>query len=57
MNDNNLFQNAFDAIDDELIAEAKSPKIRIAARRKRVAISTIAACIAAVLVAIPSVKI
>lgn len=57
MNGNNLFQNAFDAIDDELIAEAKSPKIRIAARRKKVAISTIAACVAAVLVAIPSIKI
>ena len=57
MNDNNLFQNAFDAIDDELIAEAKSPEIRIAARRKTVAISTIAACVAAVLVAIPSVKV
>lgn len=57
MNDNNLFQNAFDAIDDELIADAKNPNIRIAARRKKIMISSIAACIAAVLVAIPSIKI
>lgn len=57
MNDNNLFQNAFDAIDDELIAEAKSPAIYIATRRKKIIISSIAACIAAVLVAIPSIKV
>lgn len=57
MNDNNLFQNAFDAIDDELIAEAKSPAIYIATRRKKIAISSIAACVAAVLVAIPSTKV
>ncbi len=57
MNDNNIFENAFNNIDDELIAEAKHPSIRIAARRKKIIISTIAACIAAVLVAIPSVKI
>lgn len=57
MNDNNLFQNAFEAIDDEFIAEAKSPEIRIAARRKKMFISAVAACVAAVLVAIPSVKI
>lgn len=57
MNDNNLFQNAFDAIDDELIADAKNPSIRIAARRKKIMISSIAACVAAILVAIPSVKI
>ena len=57
MNDNNLFQNAFDAIDDELIAEAKSPAIYIATRRKKIIISSIAACVAAVIVAIPSIKI
>lgn len=57
MNDKTLFQNAFDTIDDELIAEAKSPKIRILARRKRIIISSVAACIAAVLIAIPSIKI
>ena len=57
MNDNNLFQNAFEAIDDEFIAEAKSPEIRIATRRKKMSISAVAACVAAVLVAIPSVKI
>ncbi len=54
---NILFQNAFDAIDDELIAEAKSPAIRIAVRRKKIIISAVAACIVAVLVAIPSVKV
>ncbi len=57
MNNNDLFQNAFDAIDDEFIVEAKSPKIRIAARRKKIFISSVAACVAAVLVAIPSIKI
>ncbi len=57
MNDNNLFQNAFDSIDDELIAEAKSPAIYIATRRKKIIISSIAACVAAVIVAIPSVKV
>lgn len=57
MNDNNLFQNAFDAIDDELIAEAKSPAIYIAAKRKKIIISSVAACVAAVLVTIPSIKI
>lgn len=57
MNDKNLFFDAFDAIDDELIAEAKSPKIRIAVRRKKIIISSVAACVAAVLVAIPSIKI
>lgn len=54
---NDIFQNAFDAVDDELIAEAKSPAIRIAVRRKKAIISAVAACVAAVLVAIPSVKI
>ena len=57
MNDNNLFQNAFDAIDDELIGEAKSPAIYIATRRKKIVISSIAACVAAVIVATPSIKI
>lgn len=57
MNNNSLFQNAFDAIDDELIAEAKSPKIRIAAKRKKIIIGSVAACVAAVLVTIPSIKI
>lgn len=57
MNDNKLFNIAFDAIDDELIAEAKHPSIRIAARRKRVIISSIAACIAAILVALPSIYV
>lgn len=54
---NDIFEKAFDAIDDELIADAKNPSIRIAARRKKIMISSIAACIAAVLVAIPSIKI
>lgn len=57
MNDKNLFLEAFDAIDDEFLAEAKHPSICIAARRKKIMISSIAACVAAVLVAIPSVKI
>ncbi len=57
MNDNNLFENAFNAIDDEFLAEAKHPSIRIAARRKKIIISSIAACVAAVLVAIPSIKV
>ncbi len=57
MNDKNLFLEAFDAIDDEFLAEAKHPSIRIAARRKKIMISSIAACIAAVLIAIPSIKI
>lgn len=54
---NDIFEKAFDAIDDELIADAKNPSIRIAARRKKIMLSSIAACIAAVLVAIPSIKI
>lgn len=54
---NDIFENAFGAIDDELIAEAKSPAIRIAARRKKIIISSVAACIAAVLVTIPSIKV
>lgn len=54
---NDIFESAFSAIDDEFIAEAKSPAIRIAARRKKIIISAVAACIAAVLVAIPSVKV
>lgn len=54
---NDIFEKAFDAIDDELIADAKNPSIRIAARRKKIMINSIAACIAAVLVAIPSIKI
>ena len=54
---NDIFESAFSAIDDELIAEAKSPTIRIAARRKKILISTIAACVAAVLVTIPSIKV
>lgn len=54
---NDIFENAFDSIDDELIAEAKSPEIRIAARRKKIIISAVAACVAAILVAIPSVKV
>ncbi|MBQ8741171.1 MAG: hypothetical protein IJY79_06445 [Clostridia bacterium] len=54
---NDIFENAFGAIDDELIAEAKSPAIRIAARRKKIIISAVAACVAAILVAIPSVKV
>lgn len=57
MNDNNLFESAFDAIDDKFLAEAKSPTIRIAAKRKKIIISAVAACVAAVLVAIPSVKV
>ncbi len=57
MNDNNLFEKAFDAIDDEFLAEAKHPGIRIAARRKKILIGSIAACIAAILVTLPSVKI
>lgn len=54
---NDIFENAFNAIDDALIAEAKSPAIRIAVRRKKIIISAVAACVAAVLVAIPSVKV
>lgn len=54
---NDIFESAFSAIDDEFIAEAKSPAIRIAARRKKIIISAVAACIAAILVAIPSVKV
>ncbi|MBR5473456.1 MAG: hypothetical protein IKU82_05665 [Clostridia bacterium] len=54
---NDIFESAFGEIDDELIAEAKSPAIRIAARRKKILISTIAACVAAVLVSIPSIKV
>lgn len=54
---NDIFESAFSAIDDELIAEAKSPAIRIAAKRKKIIISSVAACVAAVLVAIPSIKI
>lgn len=54
---NDIFESAFSAIDDELIAEAKSPAIRIAARRKKIIISSVAACVAAVLIAIPSVKV
>lgn len=54
---NDIFESAFSEIDDELIAEAKSPTIRIAARRKKILISTIAACVAAVLVSIPSIKV
>ena len=57
MNDNNLFEKAFDAIDDEFLAEAKHPGIRIAARRKKILIGSIAACIAAILVTVPSIKI
>ena len=57
MNDNNLFEKAFDAIDDEFLAEAKHPSIRIAARRKKILIGSIAACIAAILVTVPSIKI
>lgn len=57
MNNKNLFLEAFDAIDDKLLAEAKHPSIRIAARCKKIMISSIAACVAAVLVVIPSIKI
>ncbi len=56
MNDNNLFLEAFDAIDDEFLAEAKHPSIRAAARRKKLVISSLAVCVAAVLVIIPSIK-
>lgn len=56
MNDN-MFKNAFDAIDDEFLADAKNPTIRIVARRKKIIVSSIAACVAAVLVAIPSIKV
>ena len=51
---NDIFEKAFDAIDDELIADAKNPSIRIAARRKKIMISSIAACIAAVSSVTPS---
>ncbi|MBR6502122.1 MAG: hypothetical protein IKT42_01650 [Clostridia bacterium] len=54
---NDLFEKAFDAIDDELIADAKNPSIRIAARRKKILISSIAACVAAVLVSIQSINV
>lgn len=54
---NDIFENAFGAIDDEFIVEAKSPEIIIAARRKKIIISAVAACIAAILVAVPSVKV
>lgn len=57
MNDNNFFESAFSDIDDNFLAEAKSPEIRIAARRKKIIISSVAACVAAVLVAIPSIKV
>ncbi len=53
----NIFENAFSDIDDDFLVEAKSPEIRIAARRKKIVISAIAACVAAVLVAIPSIKV
>ena len=56
MNDN-IFEMAFDAIDDELLADAKSPAIRIAVHRKKVMISSVAAALAAILIAIPSVKV
>ena len=57
MSENNLFENAFAAIDDDFITDAKAPEIRIAARRKKIIISTVAACVAAILVTVPSVKV